>query len=94
MNPDKRTLTDRDVELIVCALDQKKYHECRFSSIEEEDLRAAVDFYKNFNKVMSESGSTLRKTVIAIGVTGTISALVVGGFVLLKKYFSEFGFIP
>jgi len=73
-----RNLTDADVANIVNALNDSKHTECRFGDIEVDDLKEAVQFYKNFNKLMADSGSTIWKTVLVLGVGGVCSLLLLG----------------
>lgn len=82
-----RNLTDEDVKALVVAL-RTEEHPCRFASISEEDLRASVEFYKHFNQIMSESGSTVRKTLI-VGVVGLLLTLL--GLGVISKFKSSLG---
>lgn len=72
-----RKLTDDDIKAIVAALETSN-HRCRFQTIEEEDLREAVDFYKNFNRACKETSSTIRRTMVVLGITGVITLISMG----------------
>jgi len=56
-----------------------------FESIKEDDLEEAVTFYKNFNKLMAESGTTIRTTIIVLGVGGIGTLLLLGIFSKIKS---------
>ena len=73
-----RMLTDEDVAAIVAGIKESAGHTCRFEEIEEKDLKASVEFYKHFNSIMVESGSTLRKTILVLGVTGLVTIIGLG----------------
>ena len=80
-----RTLSDEDVIAIVQALKDGEGHTCRFSSVDADDLKASVEFYKHFNEIMSESGATLRKTIIVLGIGGLATILGLGVVSQIKK---------
>lgn len=77
-----RNLTDGDVQAIVKEINN---HSCRFSSIEPDDIREAVVFYKNVNRVLCETKSTARKTIVVMIITGAIGIFVAGAIVKLKQ---------
>lgn len=80
-NRRSKNLTEEDLTNIVHAINKSRIHECRFTTIEEEDLRAAVDFYKNFNSIINDSKKTVRRTLLILMLTA-ICGLVFTGFLL------------
>ena len=80
-----RSLTDADIEEIVEQINKSKYLDCRFEAISVEDLEEAVKFYKNFNKFMSESSTTIWKALLVLGVGGTIGLIVLGVYAKIKE---------
>ena len=80
-----RSLTDADIAEIVAQINKSKHLDCRFEGISVEDLEEAVKFYKNFNKFMSESSSTIWKALLVIGVGGTIGLIVLGAYAKIKE---------
>lgn len=79
-----RTLTDEDVEAIAEAVIRRQTHLCRFQ-VSEDELEAAVRFHQNVNQLMSETGSTIRKTLIVSGVGGLVALLILGVYAKLKQ---------
>lgn len=68
-------------------------HACRLARVREEDieevvrihhevapedLKEAIKFYKNFNRMMSESGRTLRGLVVTLGFSTVVGLIVLG----------------
>jgi butyrate kinase len=82
--PDRRRLSDEDISAIVAALDQRQGHVCRFT-VTPEEVEETVKFRKHINDLMSETGSTIRKTILVAGVGGLISLLVLGLYAKLKS---------
>ena len=80
-----RNLTNEDIEEIVRQVNQSKHLDCRFTNISTDDLEEAVEFYRNFNKLMAESGSTIWKTVLVLGVGGVCSLLLLGIYSKIKN---------
>jgi hypothetical protein len=80
-----RNLTDEDIKAITDALYAEDNHICRFENIKAEDMREAVKFYKNFNSVLQESGSIVRKTIIVIGVSGLVTIIGLGIMSKIKQ---------
>lgn len=78
MNHAERKLTDADVVALAKELDRIRSHECRFDELDPDDLREAIDFYKNFNRIMDEAKFTTFKVVLTLGVTGLAALLVLG----------------
>ena len=84
-----RQLSEEDVDAIVEAIKGDGSHACRFSDVEEADLKASVDFYKHFNQIMAESGSTFRKTIIILGVGGLVTIIGLGIVAQIKKFIPQ-----
>ena len=80
-----RTLSEEDVTAIADAVNREEKHFCRFSEIDAGDLKESVEFYKHFNEIMAESGTTLRKTVIVLGIGGLATILGLGIVAQVKK---------
>ena len=80
-----RALTDADVDAIVNKINKSKHLDCRFDTISVEDLEEAVKFYKNVNKFMSESSTTIWKALLVLGVGGTIGLIVLGAYAKIKE---------
>ena len=80
-----RSLTDADIEAIAIAVARLQPHSCRFNSIDREDLEASVRFHNTVNELMSETGSTVRKTLIVAGIGGLISLLILGVYARIKQ---------
>lgn len=81
----ERNLTDADVLAIVEKLNG---HKCRFDKVSLEDMddfREAAKFYKHFNEIMSETGSTVRKTIVVIGVGGLVTVIGLGVIYKVKQ---------
>lgn len=81
----RRSLTDADIEAIADAVVRMQPHSCRFSSIDGDDLRASIRFHQTIEELMSETGSTIRKTLIVAGIGGLISLLIIGLYAWLKQ---------
>lgn len=80
-----RALTDADIAAIVDQINKSKHLDCRFDAISVDDLEEAIKFYKNFNKFMSESSSTIWKALLVIGVGGTIGLIILGAYAKIKE---------
>lgn len=79
-----RSLTDADIDHIVARINETRHLDCRFDKIEVEDLEEAVKFYKNFNRLMAESGTTMWKAFLVLVLTGTISLVILGIYAKVK----------
>lgn len=80
-----RKLSDADVEAIAIAISRQPAHACRFAEIEARDLNASILFYKHFVKIIEESGSTFRKTLLVLIITGAVSLSGWGVVAKLKQ---------
>jgi len=76
---------DGTEEALVEAFKINTHENCRFDQIKVEDLEEAVNFYKNFNKLMSESGSILWKTFLMTGAGGLLVILWLGFVSKIKQ---------
>jgi len=84
----ERNITEADVDAIVAKMGEGTAHHCRFiklSSEEIEEFREAAKFYKHYNQVMGETGATVRKTIIVMGVGGTASLIAWGAVTKAKQ---------
>ena len=81
----RRNLTADDIEELVHRINASKHLDCRFHGISNTDLEEAVEFYKNFNKLMAESGNTIWKTVLVLGVGGLCSLILLGIYSKIKQ---------
>ena len=82
--PDRRRLSDEDIAAIVTALEQRQKHVCRLT-VTPEEIEETVKFKRHINDLMSETGSTIRKTILVSGVGGLISLLLLGLYAKLKS---------
>ena len=76
-------MTDDDIERIVKAV-KADQHECVFSAAEREQLRHSMEFYERCNKILADSGSTARNSVIRFLVLG-LMVLITWGFAVVIK---------
>jgi hypothetical protein len=62
------TLTESDLQMIKLIVQETQLHaaNCRFDTIERNDLEEAVRFYRNFNTMMEDSKKTIRNTFLGI----------------------------
>ena len=81
----ERNLTEADIDALVKKINEVKHLDCRFDKIDSADLEEAVEFYKNFNKLMAESGSTIWKTLLVLGVGGVASLLLLGVYSKIRQ---------
>lgn len=79
----QRTLTDADIAALVEAF-AGEGHPCRFNNIDPDDLSHSVEFYKNWNKVLTDSRNVAGKTLVVVMVTGLISLLGWGVLAIVK----------
>ena len=89
----QNALTEADAELIKTIVESVLHvkasncteQECRFESVNPEDLEEAVKFYRKFNEALDDSKSVVRRTVIALVVGGVSVLLGVGFWSNVKK---------
>jgi hypothetical protein len=81
----ERNLTEADIDALVKKINEVKHLDCRFDRIASTDLEEAVEFYKNFNKLMTESGNTIWKTVLVLGVGGVASLILLGVYSKIRQ---------
>jgi len=82
---DRRRLSDDDIEAICTAIVNIREHQCRFTTLTPEEVSDAVRFHKHVNDLMSETGSTIRKTVLVSGIGGLLALLILGAYTKLKQ---------
>jgi len=82
--PDRRRLSDEDIERICEALARRQGHVCRFVNITPEQVEETIRFQRHVNTLVTETGSTIWKTIIVAGVGGMISLLVLGLYAKIK----------
>jgi len=81
----RRRFSDEDIAQLCDAIMAKTHaHTCRFDALRPEEVRDAVLFHRHVNSLMTETGSTIRKTVIVSGITGLLSLLVLGLYSKIK----------
>jgi type IV secretory pathway component VirB8 len=86
--PDRRSkvLTQEDIEAIGTEIARQYHMQCRFDQISNDDLKAAVTFYKNINEAMENSKKTIWNTILVLGVGGVLSLILLGIFVKMKNF--------
>ncbi|MGV0961811.1 MAG: hypothetical protein ACOYB1_18455 [Limnohabitans sp.] len=81
---DRRRFTDADIDALCAAITKTQIHVCRFDSLKIDEVRDAVIFHRHVNALMSETGTTIRKTFLVLGVTGLVGLLLLGIYSKLK----------
>lgn len=76
-------MTDNDIKRIVEAVKADR-HECVFTAGEREQLKHSMEFYERCNKILADSGSTIRNTVIRFMVVGTMVLVTWGCAAVIK----------
>jgi hypothetical protein len=72
-------ISDESVARIAAAISQDKGHtDCRFSDIELDDMREAVNFVKNFNVAMRDSRTVVRRFFLVASLTAGSGYMVYG----------------
>jgi len=83
---DRRRFSDEDIEALVKAIDARiSVHICRYDGISPDRLHAAVRLTEHIESLLSETGSTVRKTVLVAGVGGLLTLLVLGLYAKIKQ---------
>lgn len=80
----RNNLTDEDIQKIVTAINGHE-QSCKFDGVSPDDLKEAVEFYKNFNELMKNSKKTVLDTFLKLGVGAICSLLLLGLLVKLGK---------
>lgn len=75
----QRVLTDDDIQAIALEIITARSTVCHLEKIDPDELREAVNFYKNINAILADSKRTVRKTIITMLVV-VCSGLIVLGF--------------
>jgi len=83
--PDRRRLSDEDIERLAEAVVIRQIHHACKLTVTPEEVSEAVKFMKHVNSLMSETGSTIRKTILVAGVGGLISLLILGLYAKLRN---------
>lgn len=78
----RNNLTDEDINRIVSAM-ALHTQSCKFDGVNPDDLKEAVEFYKNFNELMKNSKKTVLDTFLRLGVGAVCSLIILG---LLVKF--------
>lgn len=74
-----RSITDEDVDAIASAILSKSAgHSCRFNRLDPDVLEAAVEFYVNANKILTDSKGVVGKTLLVLIVTAMFGMLAAG----------------
>lgn len=83
--PDRRRLSDEDIERLAEAVVARQIHHACKLTVTPEEVSDAVKFMKHVNSLMSETGSTIRKTILVAGIGGVISLLILGVYAKLRN---------
>jgi hypothetical protein len=78
-----RTLTDRDVEAIVLAVESRKSSHCRYDA-DPKDLEDAITFFRTFSEAVSDSKRTVRRWFLVALMTA-MTALIGAGILSKLK---------
>jgi hypothetical protein len=68
-------IAENDIEDVI-----RIHHE-----VEPEDLKEAIKFYKNFNRMMADSSRTLRGLIITLGFSTVVGLIVLGAWAEIKS---------
>ena len=79
-----RNLTDADVEALADAIAKRQEHACRYD-VDPKALEAAIRFHQHIDKLMAETGSAIRTTLIKAGVSGLIALLLMGIYAMIRQ---------
>jgi 5-bromo-4-chloroindolyl phosphate hydrolysis protein len=60
----ERSLTAKDIDAIMAAIDERHGHVCRFNKITEEEFYESVKFFKSMNESMTSGRNLAVKTAI------------------------------
>ena len=82
--PDRRRLSDDDIEAIIVAIEKRQEHVCRYN-VTPDQLQSVVRFVGHIDSLLSETGSTIRKTIIVAGISGFIALLGIGAYAKIKQ---------
>ena len=77
-------MSDDDINAICDALEKRQGHVCRFT-VPPGEIEEAMRFQRHVNALVTETGSTLRKTIIVAGIGRMISLLVLSLYAKLKS---------
>lgn len=85
---DRRRFSDEDIQALCEAITKSQavhFASCRFGDLTPRQVENAVKFHTHIEALLSETGSTIRKTVLTIGITGLLGLLVLGIYSKLKS---------
>jgi hypothetical protein len=86
MGTDRRRFSDEDILALEKILDARmEKHFCRFQGITVDRLQAAVKLTEHIESLLSETGTTVRKTLIVAGVGGLLTLLILGLYAKIKQ---------
>ena len=76
-NDRRRYFSDADIEKLVETINEQ-HSMCRFGEIGLEDMRESIKFYKNFNRLVDDSGNLVWKTILVTGIGGGLTLIWLG----------------
>ena len=82
---DIRRLIDEDIEALCSAMDKRQGHVCRFNLISSQEVEDSIKFHKHVNQLLSETGTTIRKTILTFGIGGLFALLILGIYAKIKQ---------
>lgn len=83
--PGRHGLTREEIRMLAEELARLQPHHCRMPTVDAIKLDAAIRFYQHVDQLLTETGSTVRKTVIVVGISGLLSLLVLGIYAKIKE---------
>ena len=86
MEERRRKLSDEDINAIVEAFQKGQPHHCRFANLDPDDIESSIRFHKHVDQLLAEGGSTVRKTIVSIGVTGVLSLIAFGVYSKIRTW--------
>lgn len=88
--PDRRRLSDEDIEALADAVMRRRAHVCRFQELKPEDVRRAIALERHVSGVVKETNSVIRKTIISGGI-GLLFVLLGLGIIAKFKELLKIG---
>jgi len=76
-------MTDEDIKRIFESFKEER-NEYVLNSAERKELKQSMEFYKRCNKILSDSGSTIRNSIIRFMVVGTMVLVTWGCAAVIK----------
>lgn len=68
-------ITEKDIEEVV-----RIHHE-----VDPDQLKAALKFYKNFDRALSDTGRTFRNLIITLGFGTAVSLIILGVYSKIQE---------